>query len=113
MSCSECFYLQKNMSKISFCIFGFLLIILIDSCKKESCFDGTKNQNETNVDCGGVCDVCETCNDGIKNQNETGVDCGGVCNACETCNDGILNQNEIIIDCGGICTACSPIEGVW
>lgn len=23
-----------------------------------------------------------TCSDGIKNQDETGVDCGGVCNAC-------------------------------
>ena len=129
------------MSKISFCRFGFLLFILIASCKKESCFDGIKNQNETNVDCGGVCDncgtcsdgilnqneinidcggvcdVCETCNDGIKNQDETNVDCGGVCNACETCSDGILNQNEIIIDCGGICTACVPtktlMEGVW
>ena len=26
--------------------------------------------------------VVETCSDGIKNQDETGVDCGGVCNAC-------------------------------
>lgn len=25
---------------------------------------------------------CETCYDGIKNQNETGVDCGGVCAPC-------------------------------
>lgn len=23
-----------------------------------------------------------TCSDGIKNQDETGVDCGGICNAC-------------------------------
>jgi len=26
--------------------------------------------------------VTESCKDGIKNQNETGIDCGGVCKAC-------------------------------
>ena len=26
----------------------------------------------------------ETCSDGIMNQDETGIDCGGVCNACPT-----------------------------
>lgn len=56
----------------------------------ESCFDGIQNQDETGVDCGGVCElnfglVCppvpppETCNDGIMNQDETGIDYGGVC----------------------------------
>jgi len=64
----------------------------------ETCDDGVKNQDETKVDCGGICggywydNSChptpkiitppeeeETCNDGVKNQDETGVDCGGVC----------------------------------
>jgi len=35
--------------------------------KKESCFDGIQNQNEEEVDCGGVCKQCEKqiveCND--------------------------------------------------
>jgi hypothetical protein len=31
-------------------------------------------------DDGGVSDLCS---DGIQNQDETGVDCGGVCDACE------------------------------
>ena len=26
---------------------------------------------------------CPSCNDDVQNQNETGVDCGGVCDACE------------------------------
>ncbi len=51
------------------------------------CFDGIQNQDETGVDCGGVCElnfglVCppaETCFDGIMNQDETGIDYGGVC----------------------------------
>lgn len=52
-----------------------------------TCFDGIQNQDETGIDCGGVCEfnfgfVCpptETCFDGIMNQDETGVDFGGVC----------------------------------
>ncbi len=67
--------------------------------------------------------VSETCYDGVKNQDETGIDCGGVCggywydNACHptpkqepwpkpekaSCNDGIKNQDEIGVDCGGVC----------
>lgn len=48
-----------------------------------------------------------TCFDGIQNQNETGIDCGGVCPAvCPTCDDGTLNGNEIDVDCGG--PDCSP-----
>ncbi|MFQ5686557.1 MAG: hypothetical protein ACE5GV_07850 [Candidatus Scalindua sp.] len=53
-----------------------------------TCFDGIQNQDETGIDCGGVCEinfgfVCppppETCFDGIMNQDETGIDYGGVC----------------------------------
>lgn len=53
-----------------------------------NCFDGIQNQDETGIDCGGVCEinfgfVCptplETCFDGIMNQDETGIDYGGVC----------------------------------
>jgi hypothetical protein len=51
-----------------------------------SCFDGIWNQDETDIDCGGVCDPCpppETCFDGIMNQDETGIDYGGVCGVGE------------------------------
>jgi hypothetical protein len=48
-----------------------------------------------------------TCNDGIKNQNESDIDCGGICQPCPTCSDGIKNQDEVAIDCGGIhCDSC-------
>lgn len=54
---------------------------------QESCFDGIQNQDETGIDCGGVCEInfgfvcpqAETCFDGIMNQDETGIDFGGVC----------------------------------
>jgi hypothetical protein len=69
--------------------------------------------------------VAESCTDGKKNQDETAIDCGGVCtaskgaywydNAChfnpktgpvtqETCSDGKKNQDETAVDCGGACT---------
>lgn len=82
--------------------------------------------------------VAETCNDNIKNQDETDVDCGGTkCSAClemkactqasdcqssncdvgksdkcvavnvATCADGIKNQDESDLDCGGSCPACN------
>ncbi|MBR9690464.1 hypothetical protein GOV08_02155 [Candidatus Woesearchaeota archaeon] len=83
-------------------------------CPVANCTDGIQNQDETGIDCGGVCPLCvgnETCSDGILNQDETGVDCGGICPACETCSDGILNQDETGVDCGGVCPACSGPQG--
>ena len=34
--------------------------------------------------CKGMCNngTCETCSDGIRNQSESDVDCGGICNSC-------------------------------
>ena len=54
----------------------------------------------------------ESCTDGIQNQDETGIDCGGVCAPCpppETCNDGIMNQDETGIDYGGVCGTGTPV----
>ena len=49
-----------------------------------------------------------TCNDGIQNQDETGVDCGGVCDPCPpSCFNGVLDfvdgWQEVGVDCGGPC----------
>jgi cell division septation protein DedD len=67
-----------------------------------------------------------SCNDGVRNQDETNIDCGGTCtnakgvywydNACHftsktgtqpigTCTDGVRNQDETNIDCGGVCAS--------
>jgi hypothetical protein len=75
---------------------------------KASCYDRIKNQNEENIDCGGVCKLCESCNDGIKNQGESDTDCGGPCKPCPSCEDSVKNQDETDIDCGGICGQCGP-----
>lgn len=62
----------------------FILILFVSflsaSCgTEETCIDGVQNQDETAVDCGGVCQACISCSDGIQNGDETGVDCGGSC----------------------------------
>ncbi len=130
-----------------------------------TCTDGARNQDETDVDCGGTrCDACEisegcaraadcdsrncdtvsmtcvtpgtpTCTDGARNQDETDVYCGGaICGGCGvgamcaapgdcrsglcgddgrcegapgTCTDGMENQDETDVDCGGeVCDPC-------
>lgn len=61
-----------------------------------------------------------TCSDKIRNQNETDVDCGGPCPSCPelepvaTCFDNMWNQGEMGIDCGGPCEkkCTTPIEPV-
>ncbi|MBK7855533.1 MAG: hypothetical protein IPJ79_12065 [Bacteroidetes bacterium] len=59
---------MKNLNAV-------LSLIIVSSlvfcgCKKDS-NDDNNNNNTT-----------ETCSDGIKNQDETDIDCGGVCPAC-------------------------------
>jgi len=78
----------------------------------ETCDDGEQNQDETDVDCGGVCAPCDL-GDGC----EGGDDCvSGYCDptslTCaqdpgETCTDGAQNGTETDIDCGGdLCAPC-------
>ena len=57
----------------------------IQAPPKPTCSDRQRNQNETDVDCGGPCPACAvpepvaTCFDSLWNQGEAGVDCGGPC----------------------------------
>ncbi len=94
-------------------------------CREATCGDGIKNQDETDVDCGGLnCSKCPdsrtcirnddclsgycyngicrtpTCSDGIKNQDEEGIDCGGPCLPCEEEKPGLITQDLLAI--GGI-----------
>ncbi|MCK4491510.1 MAG: hypothetical protein KAU03_02725, partial [Candidatus Altiarchaeales archaeon] len=73
----------------------------IVSC--ESCSDGVRNQDETDVDCGGS---CPPCGDG-GNCSVDGDCVGGWCynGTCRTstCSDGIWGPGEEGVDCGGPC----------
>ncbi|MCP3682501.1 MAG: hypothetical protein GY861_07400 [bacterium] len=95
------------------------------------CSNGEFDENEeTDLDCGGVCPGCEegrgcghdddclshycnesnlcagaTCDDGIKNQDETAVDCGGdECDACDGGSECTVDEDCDTLNCdNGIC----------
>ena len=92
-----------------------------------SCNDGLKNQDETDIDCGGLqctrCALNQSC--AIDNDCKTGFCSSNICKgkidtvslqyhvnndfstAVPTCNDGVKNQDETDIDCGGKhCAQC-------
>jgi hypothetical protein len=83
-------------------------------CIAPSCSDGLKNQDETDVDCGGK--VCERrCAFTPAQSCRGGTDCiSGVCDplalvcAAPSCDDGVLNGAETDLDCGGNCAPKRP-----
>jgi len=80
-----------------------------------SCIDGILNQDETSIDCGGVCSAIK-CSNGIQDCTETGIDCGGDCGLCPCprCSNGIQDCNETGVDCGGPdCSTCGGPSLVW
>lgn len=77
---------MRNLFIFLFVMMGAMLITT--GCSDdETCTDGIQNQDETGIDCGGVCEACPTCSDGIQNGTETGVDCGGT--DCDDCLVGL------------------------
>ncbi len=72
-----------------------------------TCFDGILNQDETAIDCGGVCQTCaEKCSNGIQDGGETGVDCGGPCFACcvsYPANDSLCNAQQATFIANSVC----------
>ena len=74
-----------------------------------TCSDGTKNQGETDVDCGGSCSPCQLgLNCTINSDCLSGL-CDIVCieQIPGNCSDGIKNQDESDMDCGGVCEPCT------
>lgn len=79
-------------------------------CQAQSCADGRKNQDESDIDCGGACSPCPT---GKRcSHPTTGVDspancADGVCSsgrcALPTCTDEVKNGAEGDLDCGAVC----------
>ncbi len=75
-----------------------------------TCFDGVKNQSETDVDCGGPnctaydCANGKTCTSNSDCQSDYCLN--SVCSVA-SCFDGIQNQTESDVDCGGSCNPCA------
>lgn len=83
---------------------GFKLDV---SIAPEPCNDGEKNNDETDIDCGGD---CEPCAEGKR--CDVNADCAtnfcnnGIC-ASTSCEDNKRNGLETDIDCGGNCAPCA------
>ncbi len=89
--------------------FAKLPIKILPPANKESCSDGIRNQNEENIDCGGVCNPCEKetpkldCNDNnqcTKDIVENGKCVNSPITPCcgnNICEDG--EQNNCDADC--------------
>ncbi len=75
----------------------------------ETCTDAVKNQNETDVDCGGVCKGCDIGDGCLIDEDCENDNCqDGTCSPYdhESCIDGRQNQDETDVDCGG--ETCDP-----
>lgn len=77
-------------------------------CVLETCINGTKGEQESDIDCGGPdcspCDTDKSCNDGADCLSKT---CTMNKCAMPTCDDMQQNAEETDVDCGGIkCPAC-------
>jgi hypothetical protein len=74
-----------------------------------TCDDAVKNQDESDVDCGGT--LCPACPDGsvcADDDDCANNSCIGLACTPPTCDDGIANQDETDVDCGGAtCPSCA------
>lgn len=80
----------------------------VDAGPGESdCFDGRRNGDETDRDCGGSCARCDEGRACLEGSDcRTGACIDDVC-AEPSCDDGVQNQDESDADCGGsICELC-------
>lgn len=79
--------------------------------RKETCDDGIKNQDETDIDCGGSCNPCADAMNCLSNSDCVSNYCYN--DTCRTpgCFDEIKNQGEEGIDCGGPCKPCPLPSG--
>jgi len=70
------------------------------------CSNNERDRNETDVDCGGMCDGCALGKSCLQNSDCDSLYCAdGICDT-PTCSDGIQNGLESDIDCGGSCPGC-------
>jgi hypothetical protein len=80
----------------------------VKTCAPPGCFDGHKNGDETDINCGGSC--AQACPPGygcLVNDDCIGEMCDPAALVCSpTCDDGFINQGESDPDCGGPCAGC-------
>lgn len=76
-----------------------------------SCDDGIKNQDEVEIDCGGVCPSCvptEDCGNGVCDSSENYVSCPLDCPAPDLCGNGECDNEENAVTCPSDCFEQPP-----
>jgi pentapeptide repeat protein len=90
---TDCTLTDGNASKCLDSGYGNIVCI-------PSCTDGVKDNDESDVDCGGGCGQCNIGQVCAQDQDCMSFACpSGVCVA--SCHDGIQNGDETDVDCGG------------
>ena len=104
------------MKSIRFlCLLSLLILPLAligcpgGSSTEDSCADAIRNQDETDVDCGGSCSACGNGQSCLANGDCISANCDdGTCTAGgASCSDNERNGNETDVDCGGSCSGCA------
>lgn len=78
-----------------------------------TCSDGSKNGDETGVDCGGSCGNCK-CSSCATVSNAacfSNNSAAGFCQPLASCSNSTKDGNESDMDCGGAGTVASPTAG--
>src|SRR6478736_487052 len=80
-------------------------------CADPTCLDKIQNQDETGVDCGGVCSPCDVGQRCSVNEDCSTAPC--VKNVCgDHCVNGVKDVDESDKDCGGVtCAPCDDSKG--
>jgi len=102
-----------NCSLDSDCASGYYCSESTGTCIEETCFDYILNQDESDMDCGGVCarEYDMACNNSMNcNYDDDCLsnNCDPVTFTCQdaSCSDGRMNGDETDSDCGGSCDGC-------
>lgn len=90
------------------------------SAIEETCFDGIKNQNEEEIDCGGKCEPCKKCPSNCEDNNPSTIDyCDSSIKECvhkvpSSCGDELCSGNENENTCPKDCEIPKPpSNNVW
>jgi hypothetical protein len=83
------------------------------TCIDQTCSDNLKNQDESDVDCGGTtgyapCASGKAC---LSDSDCASASCASnICRAPQTCSDKVKDHDESDVDCGGMtgCNRCTP-----
>lgn len=74
-----------------------------------TCIDGSQNNGETGVDCGGSCPLaCDGDGCGVPGDCASGFCVGLVC--VDACHNEVQDPGEADVDCGGDCAPCGLLQ---